>query len=251
MESILNFSLATTTSTKAPRPSPYGCNKNASCGCGKSDVSLASSRIIGGEDAIEHSWPMIVSLRINNTDTHVCGATIVSRSFVLTAAHCLRSISTLIPNVITVSAGVTNRSDPSQIIRTVVQTYSHPQYNSSSASRRHDIALLRLEKPFDFDATNRLVPTCIHRRNSTVLSHGYLANGTRLAIIGWGALRYGIDIVPQMLQQAEILAIDNEHPLCLDVIYDDKLQFCAGLFQGGKGESNERKKHNMLFNDEK
>lgn len=53
-------------------------------------VSLAispESRILGGEEAERDATPHAVSLRIDNA--HVCGATILSETKVLTAAHCL------------------------------------------------------------------------------------------------------------------------------------------------------------------
>lgn len=53
-------------------------------------VSLAispESRILGGEEAERDATPHAVSLRIDNA--HVCGATILSETKLLTAAHCL------------------------------------------------------------------------------------------------------------------------------------------------------------------
>lgn len=45
------------------------------------------SRILGGEEAERDATPHAVSLRIDNA--HVCGATILSETKILTAAHCL------------------------------------------------------------------------------------------------------------------------------------------------------------------
>lgn len=236
MESVLNTSLTTTTTTPAPRPPPYVCNKSSTCGCGQADVSLSSSRIVGGEDAIEDSWPMIVSLRLNGTSDHSCGATILSSSFVLTAAHCLRSVSTLSPAGLTIAAGITNRSDPTQIIRAVDRIYFHPDYDLSSTDYRHDIALLHLDQPFDFGVQSRLTRSCLHRLDPSVPTNQHPKNGTRLAIIGWGVLRYGTLIVPQVLQQAEIVTIENGDASCVNTINDVELQFCAGLYEGGKGQ---------------
>ena len=43
-------------------------------------------RILGGEEALATDAPYAVSLRVDNA--HVCGASIVSETHLLTAAHC-------------------------------------------------------------------------------------------------------------------------------------------------------------------
>jgi hypothetical protein len=49
-----------------------------------------SKRIIGGETAIQNSWPFLVSIRITlNKSEHHCGGSLITDQFILTAAHCL------------------------------------------------------------------------------------------------------------------------------------------------------------------
>jgi secreted trypsin-like serine protease len=232
MESVINSSLTTTTPVA---PASYVCNKTVSCGCGKVDVALTSSRIVGGENALENSWPMIVSLRLDGTMNHSCGGTILSKSYILTAAHCLRRIS--IENVtgITIAAGMTNRSDPLQIIRNVDRVYMHPNYTSLPRDYRHDIALLHIDQPLVFESNSSLTKTCIHRIDPPVPTNQYPTNGTRLAVIGWGVFVSGTSYLPEILQQAQVFAIDNQDPICLNSINNTELQFCAGLLEGGKG----------------
>ena len=203
-ESVLRVSLTTTTTTEAPRPPPYACNKSITCGCGPADVSLSAARIVGGENAIEDSWPMAISLRLNGNDNHVCGGTILSPSLILTAAHCLHSVDSSSPSGLTIAAGVTNRSDSTRVIRSVDRLYVHPLYNASARNYRHDIALLHLAQPLPIGDNERMTRSCLQHLNASTMR-----NGTHLAIVGWGMIRFNVTVIPEILKQADIYAIDQ------------------------------------------
>ena len=228
----------TPTSTSAPvgQVIHYPCNRTSTCGCGFNDVALAPSRIVGGDDAVFGSWSMIVSLRFGGDgESHRCGGSLLSESYILTAAHCVVGFSAENPRGFTVAAGMTNRSDPRQIIRTVDRIYNHPSYVGPSDGFRHDIAILHVASPFDFGNNRLLAKSCIHRIDPPALTIQHPKNGSRLAIIGWGTLSSGGFSLPDTLQQAEVFTIDNQDPICLGSINDTQLQFCAGLVEGGKG----------------
>lgn len=48
----------------------------------------ANWRVVGGEDAEPGQFPYIVSLRRTNINSHMCGGTIISNVYILTACHC-------------------------------------------------------------------------------------------------------------------------------------------------------------------
>ncbi|EDO44206.1 predicted protein [Nematostella vectensis] len=47
----------------------------------------SGARVIGGEDAAPHSWPWQISLRVRGK--HMCGGTLISPDWVITAGHCV------------------------------------------------------------------------------------------------------------------------------------------------------------------
>lgn len=47
-------------------------------------------RIVGGQNAKNNQFPYQISLRLNNF--HTCGGSIISKNYIITAAHCVTTI---------------------------------------------------------------------------------------------------------------------------------------------------------------
>jgi secreted trypsin-like serine protease len=229
------ISIANNATTTVKPPVTYPCNRTSTCGCGVAPVVLTPSRIVGGENAVESSWPMIVSLRLFNKDSHDCGGTILSDSYILTAAHCVDGVVSNPLGDVTIAVGMTNLSDPKQIRRTVDHIYIHPNYTGVEYHNPHDIAVLHLNQSLPTEYNQFLTKTCIHRVNPPTLNNQYIRNGTRLTVIGWGTRKSGLPDEPTILQQAEVYAIDYNDSICRGAMEDTEIQFCAGLAEGGKG----------------
>ena len=59
----------------------------ASDTCGVTAIAPSVSvRVVGGVEAVPHSWPWMVSLQADGR--HNCGGSLINSQWVLTAAHC-------------------------------------------------------------------------------------------------------------------------------------------------------------------
>ncbi|CAF1143889.1 unnamed protein product, partial [Adineta steineri] len=201
----------------------YSCNATASCGCSTNSATL--SRIVGGEAATPATWGWAVSLNIANT--YLCGGSIISASWVITAAHCVNSQTA---SSITIYAGSNSRWTGTQS-RVVSKIIVHPSYNSDTYV--YDIALLQLQTPLDM--TDRYVSQiCLPSVNSTILSTTeWPAANTTVVAVGWGTLSEGGSL-PTNLQQVTLQTISRQDSTCSPLINDWHVQLCAGVSGGGK-----------------
>ncbi|XP_053999578.1 chymotrypsin-1-like [Hylaeus anthracinus] len=144
------------------------------------------TQIVGGSDAPVGKFPYQVSLRLNGR--HFCGGSIISSRYILTAAHCVKAVTSI--KSITVHAG-TNLVSESGDAYAVESGLAHPSYNARSIA--NDIALLRVSKPIAFKANVKAIP----------LATGNVADGAACVLSGWGTLRAG-GSVPNKLQYADL-----------------------------------------------
>uniref|UniRef100_A0A8C3DTG4 Uncharacterized protein n=1 Tax=Corvus moneduloides TaxID=1196302 RepID=A0A8C3DTG4_CORMO len=129
-----------------------------------STLYKAKNRIVGGEDARSEKWPWQASLQMG-AHGHVCGASVISNRWLISAAHCfLDSDSVRYEEIILLS-----------IKRIIV----HPQYDQSISD--YDIALLEMETPVLF--SELVQPVCLPSTSRVFLY------GTVCYVTGWGAIK--------------------------------------------------------------
>ncbi|XP_050968027.1 trypsin-1 [Labeo rohita] len=190
--------------------------------CGQAPLN---TRIVGGVNAPDGSWPWQVSLHSTNFGGHICGGSLINNEYVLTAAHCLPGASASSLRVY-LGRRTQGGSNPNEISRTVRTIIVHPYYNSNTND--NDIALLRLSSTVTFN--NYIRPVCLAAQSSV------FSAGTSSWITGWGDIRAGVSLPsPGILQETVVPVVDNVQ--CNNLLGSGSVtsnMMCAGLLQGGK-----------------
>ncbi|XP_065078770.1 CLIP domain-containing serine protease B15-like [Ochlerotatus camptorhynchus] len=138
-------------------------------GCG---VAKIGRRIYGGNETETglYPWAGVIVYKVSRRKFSVhCGCTLVHHRWVLTAAHCIRSIprSWSINRVrfnewdTTKKSNCTSKNDVS-ICREeyeITQQFAHPSYQVNNANMRHDIGLLKTKT--DVVINDFVIPICL------------------------------------------------------------------------------------------
>ena len=190
-----------------------------------SQVSAApTARIIGGSQATAGSYPWVVSLKGSGGD-HFCGASLIDKEWVLTAAHCVEGETASGMSVV-VGEFNTVMTDAGEQKRNVTKITMHPQYNKGVESN-NDIALLKLASPVSNKAVTQVVPNIMKD----------IKDGSLLTVMGWGNQSTTGEEFPNRLFQVEVPLVSNQE--CSSnyeasgIEITDKM-ICAGFKQGGK-----------------
>ncbi|KAK5850780.1 hypothetical protein PBY51_001627 [Eleginops maclovinus] len=195
--------------------------------CGRPPI--VENRIVGGMDVIDGAWPWQVDIQFENS--HICGGSIISQYWVLSAAHCFPNPSDLSGYIIYVGRyqlnALNQHESTHRVNRLVIPSgYTEP-YNGK------DLVLMELTSPVTW--SDYVQPICLP--NSGTL----FPEGMRCFVTGWGNIRDNVPL-PGVgtLQEVEVPIISQSscqemyetHPTeQVDILYD---MICAGYETGGK-----------------
>ena len=137
-------------------------------------------RIVGGAATTISSFPWQISLQRNGG--HSCGGSIYSSKIIVTAAHCLQSVSA---SVLKVRAG-SSYWNSGGVLSSVAAFKNHEGYNANTMV--NDIAVIRLSSSLTFSSTIKAIG----------LATKAPANGATASVSGWGTTSSGGSIPTQL-----------------------------------------------------
>ncbi|XP_063218150.1 uncharacterized protein LOC134528456 isoform X3 [Bacillus rossius redtenbacheri] len=105
----------------------------------KSLNNTPMNKILGGSGAEYGEYPFIVSLEWNGM--HICGGSVISSNWLVTAAHCLRSWAGLV-----IRAGSMTKEEGGTVHQ-VLDVIQHSEFNINPMFDS-DIALVKVKEPF-------------------------------------------------------------------------------------------------------
>ncbi|XP_077930171.1 testisin-like [Halichoerus grypus] len=164
--------------------------------CGRHKIE---PRVVGGKDSELGRWPWQVSLRRGKR--HRCGASLLNRRWVLTAAHCFLND----PSKWTVQIGELSSRPSSWKLWTFYHRYRvkdiiiYPQFSGTSLK---DIALLKLSSSVTYN--KYIQPICV------LTSSSEFQNRTDCWVTGWGDIQEDQALPPPyILHEVPVSIINN------------------------------------------
>lgn len=161
-------------------------------------AGLATSCVVGGDDAYIEEWPGMASLQSSQgrASYHECGATMISSYWALTAAHCVAiakvdSTGRAIQYNANEQGGAPNRFGPLKLVIgragltdvppesvfPVTEIVVHPRYKVGNVEAGNDIALIKIDGEWtgEIAKLEGIAPVVDLYQDLEVAGYGFLA----------------------------------------------------------------------------
>jgi secreted trypsin-like serine protease len=155
--------------------------------------------IINGSPAVEGQFPWQVSLQLDNK--HVCGAAVMSKCHVITAAHCISGadghITAEARRFKVVYGSINNKKGKT---KKIAKLFKHAYFSKI----QYDVALLQVEGCFTFDENT--VPVCMPEPD---IIAPFQPDDVAV-VSGWGVINEPTDATSNYLQYLNLRLIPSD-----------------------------------------
>ncbi|CAG7825467.1 unnamed protein product, partial [Allacma fusca] len=170
-------------------------------------LKLGLGKIVGGTLAST----VLHQISLEYYQEHMCGGTILDKTRILTACHCVDFVTT---KEITVTCGtnhINNIDSGAQKHIPVKSITMHEAYDSWTLE--NDIAIIELTQPLNLSTEDRAF-------NIEIAGKNYIPQGPA-TVTGWGALKEGASTLPTSLMTVNVPFVDNKS---CNIAYDGDIK---------------------------
>ncbi|CAF0753036.1 unnamed protein product [Brachionus calyciflorus] len=213
--SLLSFSILTLIHLHSSSINPPECGRRIN------ENNKWQNRIIGGGPANPEDWGWQALIEYDGS--FICGASLINKEWIVTAAHCITSLYYL--NRYLIRLGIHYRSNPESysVEKKISGIIVHPKYNPTNY--HNDIALIKLSSHVEF--SDQIIPVCLPDQNLDFTNKKSWATG-------WGSTsEYKSDSYSSVLKELETKILnktecEERYKILNPPLFDSTINICAG-----------------------
>lgn len=184
-----------------------------------STTEILVDKVIGGRDTTnkDHPWQVALHTRYSG---HLCGASLISKRVILTAAHCVDVFG---PRDLRIkAASPTGEMRRLKRLPRVKEVILHPRFNPDNLAS-HDIAVIILKR--DVKTSDYLKPIKVIGRDFEVLEKNFRHLPGKLISTGWGTKEppSRFPIYSKILQEVDVSPVGVTKTDLVDQSFRDML----------------------------